>query len=437
MTRRELLQSLSCGFGYLALRNIAASAATLGTNPLAPKPPMFPATAKRVIFLYMQGAPSQYETFDYSPDLAAAKPGALMAPAFKFTPSGQSGIPISDLFPNLQKHADDLCLLNGMTTDSPAHPTATIQLHTGSFTFVRPSMGAWVVYGLGTDNKDLPGFITINPAGQGGAQNYGSAFLPASYEGTSYLTRTGKLPNIANPEMKSEQQRKQLDLIQTLNKDYLRQARKDNELEGVIESYEMAFRMQTSVPGVLDIKDESDAVKQAYGIDNNATREFGTQCLLARRLSEAGVRFIEISNGGWDHHNNLRQRIQQNARQIDQPIAALLADLKQRDLLKDTLVIWGGEFGRTTTGQSNDGRNHNNRGFSMWMAGGGTKGGMRYGATDPMSGAAVEGKMHIHDLHATMLHMLGMDHTKLTYPYGGRNFRLTEVYGTVNKQILL
>jgi len=196
-------------------------------------------------------------------------------------------------------------------------------------------------------------------------------------------------------------------------------------------------RAHIAVAEAQKLKDESDAVKQAYGIDNNATREFGTQCLLARRLSEAGVRFIEISNGGWDHHNNLRQRIQQNARQIDQPIAALLADLKQRDLLKDTLVIWGGEFGRTTTGQSNDGRNHNNRGFSMWMAGGGAKGGMRYGATDPMSGAAVEGKMHIHDLHATMLHMLGMDHTKLTYPYGGRNFRLTEVYGTVNKQILL
>ncbi len=436
MNRRELLQSLSCGFGYLALRNIAASAATLSANPLAPKAPMFPAKAKRVIFLYMQGAPSQYETFDYSPDLAAAKSGSLMAPAFKFTPSGQSGIPISDLFPNIQKHADDLCLLNGMTTDSPAHPTATIQLHTGSFTFVRPSMGAWVVYGLGTDNKDLPGFITINPAGQGGAQNFGSAFLPASYEGTPYLTRTGKLPNIANPEMKSDEQRKQLDLIQSLNKDYLQQARKDSELEGVIESYEMAFRMQTSVPGVLDIKGESDAVKQAYGLDNNATREFGTQCLLARRLSEAGVRFIEISNNGWDHHNNLRQRMQQNAREIDQPVAALLADLKQRDLLKDTLVVWGGEFGRTTTGQSNDGRNHNNRGFSMWMAGGGVKGGFRYGATDPMTGAAVQGKMHIHDLHATMLNLLGMDHTKLTYPYGGRNFRLTEVYGNVAKDII-
>jgi hypothetical protein len=438
MNRRQLLQSLSCGFGYLALRNLAVSAAAFASspsaNPLAPKAPMFPARAKRVIFLYMQGAPSQYETFDYSPDLAAAKSGSLMAPACNFTRSGQSGIPISDLFPNLQKHADDLCLLNGMTTDSPAHPTATIQLHTGSFTFVRPSMGAWVVYGLGTDNKDLPGFITINPAGQGGAQNFGSAFLPASYEGTPYQTRTGKLPNIANPEMKSDEQRKQLDLIQTLNKDYLQQARKDNELEGVIESYEMAFRMQTAVPGVLDIKSESDAVKQAYGLDNNATRDFGTQCLLARRLSEAGVRFIEISNNGWDHHNNLRQRMQQNAREIDQPIAALLADLKQRDLLKDTLIVWGGEFGRTTTG--NDGRNHNNRGFSMWMAGGGVKGGVRYGATDALSGAAVEGKMHIHDLHATMLYLLGMDHTKLTYRYGGRDFRLTEVAGVVAKDIV-
>ncbi len=434
MNRRQLLQSLSCGFGYLALRNVAASAASLSVNPLAPRAPMFPAKAKRVIFLYMQGAPSQYETFDYCPELAAAKSGSLMPPAFKFTPSGQSGIPISDLFPNLQKHADDLCLLNGMTTDSPAHPTATIQLHTGSFTFVRPSMGAWVVYGLGTDNKDLPGFITINPAGQGGAQNFGSAFLPASYEGTPYDTRNGKLPNIANPEMTSDEQRKQLDLIQTLNKDYLQQAKKDSELEGVIESYEMAFRMQTAVPGVLDIKSESEPIKQAYGLDNAATRDFGTQCLLARRLSEAGVRFIEISNNGWDHHNNLRQRMQQNARGIDQPIAALLADLKQRDLLKDTLVVWGGEFGRTTTGS--DGRNHNNRGYSMWMAGGGVKGGMRYGHTDALSGAAVDGKMHIHDLHATMLYLLGMDHTKLTYRYGGRDFRLTEVAGVVAKEIV-
>jgi uncharacterized protein (DUF1501 family) len=225
-------------------------------------------------------------------------------------------------------------------------------------------------------------------------------------------------------------------LIQTLNKGYLDHAKKDAELEGLIESYEMAFRMQTAVPGVLDLKGESEATRQAYGLDDNVTREFGTQCLLARRLSEAGVRFIEISNGGWDHHNNLRQRLKQNARQIDQPIAALLADLKQRDLLKDTLVVWGGEFGRTVNGQANDGRNHNSRGFSMWMAGGGVKGGFRYGSTDPLTGAAVDGKVHIHDLHATMLHLLGMDHKKLTYRYGGRDFRLTEVYGNVAKDIL-
>jgi hypothetical protein len=434
MNRREMLQSLSCGFGLLALRNLAQAAAT---TPMAPKLPMFPARAKRVIFMYMQGAPSQFETFDYNPGLTeASKSKNLMAPAFEFTKSGESGLPISNLFPNLRKHADELCLMNGMTTDSPAHPTATIQLHTGSFTFVRPSMGAWVVYGLGTENQDLPGFITINPAGQGGAQNYGSAFLPASYEGTPYQTRTGKLPNVANPEMKSDQQRKQIDLIQSLNKDYQQHAKGDAELEGVVQSYEMAFRMQTSVPGVLDIAGESDAMKEAYGVTDNATREFGTQCLLARRLAEAGVRFIEISNPGWDHHNNLRQRIQQNARQIDKPMAALIADLKERDMLKDTLLVWGGEFGRTTNGQGNDGRNHNSRGYTMWMAGGGAKGGFRYGATDPVTGAAVDGKMHLHDLHATMLHLLGLDHTKLTYPYGGRNFRLTEVYGNVVKAVM-
>jgi hypothetical protein len=398
---------------------------------------MFPARAKRVIFMYMQGAPSQYETFDYNPELGtAAKSRSLMAPAFNFTRSGESGLPISDLFPNLQKHADELCLMNGMTTDSPAHPTATIQLHTGSFTFVRPSMGAWVVYGLGTENQDLPGFITINPAGQGGAQNYGSAFLPASYEGTPYLTRGGKLPNLANPEMKNDAQRKQVDLIQSMNREYAQQANHDAQLEGVIESYEMAFRMQSAVPGILDLNDESDAAKQAYGLNDNATRDFGTQCLLARRLAEAGVRCIEISNPGWDHHNNLRQRIQQNARQIDQPIAALLADLRQRDMLTDTLLVWGGEFGRTTNGQGNDGRNHNSRGYTMWMAGGGVKGGYRHGATDPVTGAAIDGKMHLHDLHATMLYLLGLDHTKLTYPYGGRNFRLTEVYGDVVQEVV-
>ena len=435
MNRRELLQSLSCGFGYLAFTGIRATAASV--NPLAPRAPHFTPRAKRVIFLFMQGGPSQHETFDYNPELsAAANSGNVMKPAFQFVKSGESGLPISELFPNLAKQADELCLLNGLYTDSPAHPQATIEMHTGSFNFVRPSMGSWVVYGLGTENQDLPGFITINPAGLGGATNYGSAFLPASYQGTPYQTRTGKLPNIANPEMKGEAQRRQLDLIQSLNREYLEQAKADAELEGVIQSYEMAFRMQSSVPGVLDLKGESEATRKLYGLDQAATRDFGTQCLLARRLAEAGVRFIEISNNGWDHHNNLRQRIQQNAREVDQPIAALIADLKQRGLLKDTLLVWGGEFGRTTTGQNGDGRNHNNRGFTMWMAGGGVKGGMRHGATDATTGSAVAGKVHLHDMHATVLHLLGLDHTKLTYRYGGRDFRLTDVHGNVVKEIV-
>jgi hypothetical protein len=434
MNRRQMLQTLSCGFGYFALSNLTSAA---GINPMVPKAPMFAARAKRVIFMFMEGAPSQFETFDDNPGLTqAAKSTNLMAPAFEFTRSGESGLPISNLFPNLQQHADELCLLNGMATDSAAHPTATIQLHTGSLIFGRPSMGAWVVYGLGTESQDLPGFITINPGGQGGAQNYAAAFLPASYQGTPYQTRGGKLPNLANPEMKSDAQRKEVDLIQSLNKDYLGQAESDAELEGLIQSYEMAFRMQTAVPGILDTNREPEAMKTAYGINENATRDFGTQCLLARRLAEAGVRFIEISNPGWDHHNNLRQRMQQKAREIDKPIAALIADLKQRGMLKDTLLVWGGEFGRASKGQGNDGRDHNSRGFTMWLAGGGVRGGYRHGATDPVSGAAVEGKMHLHDLHATMLHLLGLDHTKLSYPYGGRNFRLTEVYANVVKEIV-
>src|SRR5262245_26507557 len=439
MKRRELLRSLSCGYGYLAFAGLSAQAAPAsGANPLAPRAPHFPAQARRVIFLYMQGGPSQHETFDYNPELAvAARSGAVMESAYKFLPRGRSGIYVSELFPNLGEQADELCLLNGLSTDSPDHPHATTALHTGSFNFVRPSIGSWVVYGLGAENQDLPGFITINPLGLGGAQNYGSAFLPATYQGTPYQTRAGKLPNIANPDLTGDAQRKQIDLIQSLNKDYLHKATVDPELEGVIESYEMAFRMQSSVPGILDLKGESEATKKLYGLDKQVTRDFGTQCLLARRLAEAGVRFIEVSHGNWDHHANLRARITQTSRELDQPIAGLIEDLRQRGLLQDTLLVWGGEFGRTTTGQNGDGRNHNNRGFTMWMAGGGVKGGMRYGATDAATGSAVSGKTHLHDLHATILNQLGLDHTKLTYRYGGRDFRLTDVHGNVVKDILL
>ncbi|MBI3680488.1 MAG: DUF1501 domain-containing protein [Acidobacteria bacterium] len=439
VSRRELLKTWGCGVGYLGFASLAAQAATSFKSPLSPREPHFPAVAKRVIFLFMQGGPSQHETFDYNPELASAAgkdSSGLMAPAYKFTQQGKSGLWISELFPHLGRQADELCLLNGMFTDSPAHPQATIQMHTGSFNFVRPSMGAWVVYGLGTENQNLPGFIAINPPQLGGAQNYGSAFLPASYQGTPYQTRTGTLPNIKNPELAGDTQRKQIDLIQSLNQDYLKKATTDPEIEGIIESYEMAFRMQSTVPGILDLKGETEATRKMYGLDNNVTRPFGLQCLLSRRLAEAGVRFIEISHGNWDHHNNLRQRVTQTAKEIDQPVAALIADLKQHDMLKDTLLVWGGEFGRTTAGQNGDGRNHNNRGFTMWMAGGGVKGGSRYGSTDGINGAAITGKIHLHDLHATILHILGLDHTKLTYRYGGRDFRLTDVHGVVVKDIL-
>ncbi|MDX1981380.1 MAG: DUF1501 domain-containing protein [Bryobacteraceae bacterium] len=438
MERREFLKTWGCGFGYTAFAGMAAQAASAYKSPLAPKAPHFPAKAKRVIWMFMQGAPSQHETFDHNPEFAsaAAKNSDLIPPLFKFQPAGQSGVAISELFPHIAKVADELCILNAMHADSPAHPQATIQMHTGSFNFVRPSVGAWTVYGLGTENQDMPGFITVNPNGLGGAQNYGCAFLPAAYQGTPYQTRTGKLPNISNPELATDAQRKQIDLIQSLNKGYSARSGQDSEIEGIIESYELAFRMQASVPGVLNLKNESEATRKLYGLENAATRDFGLQCLLARRLAEAGVRFIEISHGNWDHHNNLKQRITQTSREIDQPIGALITDLKQRGMLNDTLLIWGGEFGRTTNGQNGDGRNHNNRGFTTWMAGGGVKGGMRYGACEAVNGSAVAGKVHLHDLHATILHLLGMDHTRLTYRYGGRDFRLTDVHGTVVKDIL-
>lgn len=439
-TRREWLASLASGFGTLAFAGVHAQAASRYDNPLTPKKSHFPGKAKRVIFLYMQGAPSQHETFDFNPELEKAgekDPSRVLKSQFKFTPQGQSGLPISEIFPHVGKLADDLCILNGMHTDSPAHPQATIQLHTGSINFVRPSLGAWTLYGLGTENQDLPGFISIDPVEQGGAQKYGSAFMPAAFQGTPISTRTGKLANINNPELGKQDQRQQLDLVQAMNQNYLRRAKVDPEVEGLIETYELAFRMQTTVPEVLTLKGESDATRKAYGLDDAATRDFGTQCLMARRLAEKGVRFIELSKGNWDQHSNLKTTISANARAIDKPIAALINDLKSRGMFEDTLIFWGGEFGRTPNGQGTDGRNHNARGYSVWLAGGGVKGGQRIGVCDPLTGAAIDGKVHLHDLHATMLHLLGFDHTKLTYRFAGRDFRLTDVHGNVVKQVLL
>ncbi|MFN7918448.1 MAG: DUF1501 domain-containing protein [Bryobacteraceae bacterium] len=435
MNRRNFLKHAGCGFGYTAMAGLAAA-----EGPLAPRATHFPPKAKRAIFLFMSGGPSQHETFDHNPEIESAgrSGGNVLAPVFRFERRGRSGLPISEVFPRLGEHADDLCLLNGMHTDSPAHPQATTYLHTGSFTFVRPSMGAWTIYGLGTENQDLPGFITLNPAQQGGAQNYGSAFLPATYQGTPVTAEPGKQPiaNIRGTSSEGEQ-RRQLDLVQQMNREFLERSRVDPELEGLIESYELAFRMQTSVPGVVNINREPDSVKEMYGLRNRETRGFGMQCLLARRMAEAGVRFIELHHGGWDQHRDLKARIKDNATAIDQPIAALLTDLKQRGLFHDTLVVWGGEFGRTSwaQGPEGDGRQHDNRGYTMWMAGGGVKGGIRHGVCD-VNGAAVEGRVHLHDLHATMLHLLGLDHTRLTYKYAGRNFRLTDVSGRVVSEIL-
>jgi hypothetical protein len=454
LSRRELLKTTSCGFGYLALADLCARvAAADSTNPLAPKAPHFKARAKRVIFMYMQGAPSHVDTFDYKPKLitddgktiegtqgSGMKAGRkLLKSPFSFSRHGQSGLWFPEIFTHLAKRADDLCLLNSMYTDTAVHPQATTQLHTGNFRFVRPSMGAWTLYGLGTENKDLPGFLTINPAG-GGTQAYGSAFLPASYQGTRIDGVGGKagnqVANIENPKLTAELQRKQLDLLGALNREQLAKDKVNPELEGVIESYELAFRMEGAIPEVMDLSSEKKETLSAYGIGEQGTDRFGRQCLLARRFAEKGVRFIELGHGNWDQHTNLTADLTANAHAIDKPIAALLADLKQRGMLQDTLVVWGGEFGRTPAAQNKDGRDHNNKGFSMWMAGGGVKGGYRHGATDEHGIAAVENKMHINDMHATMLFLLGLDHTKLTYQYSGREIRLTDLGGNVAKDVI-
>ena len=440
--RRDFLRMTSAGFGMVAFAALQAAEKKSYVSPLAPKKPHHPARAKRVIFMFMNGGPSHLETFDWKPVLKKAGTGGhhkLLGPVLGFQPAGKSGLMISDAFPNLARCADDLCLLNGMTTNNPGHQQAVVALHTGKETFVRPSMGAWVVYGLGTESSDLPGFITIDPiADLGGAGNYGSAFLPATFQGTRIGSTGGGIPNL-QPHAGDAGQRRQIDFIQQLNRSTL--ARRDPanpELEGAIESLELAYKMQTSVPGVLDLGGEPAHIRALYGTDDSVTARFGTQCLMARRLAEKGVRFIQLTSTGWDHHNNLRQGITDRAAAIDKPIAGLIADLKQRDMLKDTLIVWGGEFGRGAHDDKGDGngRGHNAKGFSMWMAGGGVKGGFRYGATDELGQAAAEGIMHTHDLHATTLHLLGLDHESLTYNYAGRDFRLTDVQGKVAKAIL-
>lgn len=449
-TRRQMLLSTSCGFGYLALAGLTQEAKASYENPLAPKAPHHTPSAKRVIFLHMRGGPAQQDTFDHKPELSRQDntPGRsrnrkLLGTPFKFERRGESGLEISELCPHVAQHADELCVLKGMHTDVPNHPAAMVQLHTGSFQFVRPSVGSWVLYGLGTENQNLPGFITISPPViNGGAQNYGSAFLPAIFQGTPIgdvktPVARAQIGNIRNSMIPQNAQRDQLDLIQSMNQDLLGSQQVNTELEGVIESYELAFRMQSALPDVMSLTNETQRTLDMYGIGNNRpTDDFGRQCLLARRMAEAGVRYIELCHEFWDHHGNLRSRLRDKCLRTDQPIGALITDLKQRGMLHDTLILWGGEFGRTPDTRGRDGRDHNAKGYTMWMAGGGVKGGFAYGATDDLGYDAVEGRVHLHDMHATLLHLLGLDHTRLTYRYAGRDFRLTDVHGRVVNEII-
>lgn len=446
ISRREVLKSAGGGFGMLALAGLIGERAIAADKsiprPLAPKQPHFPARAKRLIFVHMNGAMSHHDTFDYKPQLVKdnGKPGpgggVLTASKFKFARHGQTGSWFSELLPNLARHADKLTWLRGLHTDTPAHPQAVVQLHTGSANaaLTRPSMGAWLLYGLGSENLDVPGYITINPPPNfGGAVNYGSAFLPAHFQGTRIDDR-GNLPNLKGSTA-STLQRKQLDLIQAMNHDLAAKPGAPDQLDGVIESYELGFKMQSKVPELLDISREPQKIRDLYGVKDTPGSAFARQCLMARRLSEAGVRFVEICQPGWDHHNNLHKGLLDRCGSIDQPVAALLTDLEQRGLLSETLVLFGSEFGRQPTSQGQDGRDHNITGYPMFLTGAGVKPGHTHGATDEYGIKAVEGRMHNNDLHATLLALMGLDHERLTYRYAGRDFRLTDVKGSVVREI--
>jgi hypothetical protein len=410
------------------------------------KPTHFPAKAKHVIHIFAQGAPSQVDTFDPKPTLAKYNDQALpglngvaMASPFTFQKYGKSGIEVSEVFQNVAAHVDDLAIIRSMNTDIPAHDVATVMMNTGSLRMAKPSVGAWALYGLGSLNQNMPGYISLRPNGAsppGGSLNWGSAFLPGDLQATSINTAAatveGMIPNIRNEYFGREEQRRELDLVQKLNAAH---SDADPQLEARIQSFEMAYRMQIEATDAFDVSKEPQSVRALYGDTPQ-----GRQLLIARRLVERGVRFVQVWAGGWDHHDDIEDRLPQSAAEIDKPAAGLLEDLKQRGLLDSTLVIWGGEFGRTVTrdrnGNDNPGRDHNNKAFSLWLAGGGVKGGTIYGATDEFGAKAVENPVHVHDLHATILHLLGFDHTKLTYRYNGRDFRLTDNVGNVVKGIL-
>lgn len=464
VSRRAALKRSAVGFGSLALASLFAEPGnaadmTRTGDPLSPKQPHHLAKAKRVIFLFMSGGPSQVDTFDYKPLLARddgkplpfAKPrvqfnatGNLLKSPWNFKQYGESGGWVSDLFPKLAERIDDLCMIHSVHGTNPAHGGAVMKLHTGSDNFVRPSMGSWVSYGLGTENGNLPAFVTICPTlAFGGINNWSSAFLPAVFQGTplgnaSVPSDQAKVKFASNSRVSREIQRLQLDRLQQMNRMHQEQSGAEASLEARINSFELAFRMQSELPRIEDFSGESEATMKLYGMDNPVTANFGRMCLMARRFAESGVRFIQVTHNDnkvqWDQHSDLKEGHEKNAREVDLPIAGLLTDLKARGLLEDTLVWWGGEFGRTPTAEGN-GRDHNQEGFTMWLAGGGTKGGLHYGSTDDYGYYAAENKVHIHDLHATILHLLGLDHERLTYKHLGRDFRLTDVEGQVVKEL--
>jgi hypothetical protein len=452
-----MLQRCGLGFGHLALLSLLAPSAKAATSgPLAARPPMSAARAKRIIFLFMHGGPSHVDTFDEKPALVRdsgkplpfAKPrvqfaqtGNLRKSAWAFRSHGQSGARVSELFPLVGARADDLCFLKSVHGTNEAHGGALLKLHTGSDTFVRPSLGSWISYGLGTENQNLPSFITLNPTqGHGGLANWASAFLPAVHHGTPIGSRGRAMDRatinyLHDPEENAPLQRQQLDFLREINTAHLARSGPDQALAARLESFELAFRMQTEAPELLRLEGESAATRQLYGLDDPETASYGRQCLLARRFAERGVRFIQCTHGYWDSHENLTQEHGRLARQVDRPIAGLLTDLKARGLLDDTLVMWGGEFGRTPTVQGSDGRDHNPHAFTMWLAGGGVKPGYCYGRSDDYGFYAADDKVHVHDLHATLLALLGLDHERLTFHYAGRDFRLTDVHGRVVTEI--
>lgn len=485
-SRREMLRQAACGFGGLAFAGLAAQSAQAEAlsqakrdaasilppqgrdNPAAARLAHLPARAKRVIFIFMQGGPSQVDSFDPKPLLdrdhdkkinfrnarrRAVRPERVMKALWKFKQYGESGQPVSELFPHIAQHVDDLCFIHSMHTEGVAHGPSTLFLHTGATNQIRPSMGAWIGYGLGSENRNLPGFVTINPPmSKGGPRNWSNAFLPAVYQGTP-IGRAGapasqaRINHIRNSQLSPDEQRRHFEFLQRLNREQVNYAQAlagsagRDRLEATIESYELAYRMQMHAPQALDLAGESKATQDLYGIGEKPTDDFGRQCLIARRLAERDVRYIQINYSDnsatprWDQHGNMPQHMT-HAKATDKPVAGLLADLKSRGMLEDTLVWWGGEFGRTPFAQGKNGRDHNPDGFTIFLAGGGVKAGYRHGATDDYGHMAMQDKVHMHDLHATVLHLLGLNHERLTYRHAGRDFRLTDVFGRVVDEVI-